>query len=227
MLRQDSPNRIAPDRNGTSANAGLNGEASRVGGVDIQRELAKLEEMILEGSRLPIINRTLINEDQVLDQLELVQMNLHPAFEDAKKLLQHKEEILLEAEQYAQEIIETAERRAAQILDEMGLVRQAELEMKQIRQRVQQECEVAHEQAMVEIERMRRQTQQEIEDMRRRAIAECEEIQSGADDYADRILQDLEQQFSDMLRIVRNGRGQLQTEAPVRNLPRGGDRPKK
>ncbi|HIK42811.1 MAG TPA: DivIVA domain-containing protein, partial [Thermoleptolyngbya sp. M55_K2018_002] len=98
---------------------------------------------------------------------------------------------------------------------------------KQIRQRVQQECEVAHEQAMVEIERMRRQTQQEIEEMRRRAIAECEEIQAGADDYADRILQDLEQQFSDMLRIVRNGRGQLQPEAPARNLSRGGDRPKK
>lgn len=238
MLRQDSPNRIAPDRNGTLSNGGVpsnassNGEAVRVGGVDIQSELEKLEEMILDSPR--ILSRTIVNEDQLLDQLALVQINLPAAFEEARKLLQHKEEVLLEAEQYAQEIIETAERRAAQILDEMGLIRQAEMEVKQIRQRVQQECEGAQEQAMDEIERLRRQAQQELDEMRRRAIAECEDVQAGADDYADRVLQDLEQQFNEMLRVVRNGRQQLTAEPPSRvDSPsrsasnRTGDRPKK
>lgn len=238
MLRQDSPNRISSDRNGTVTNGGIssnsiaNGEAVRIGGVDIQHELEKLEEMILDSPR--IFSRTIVNEDQLLDQLALVQINLPTAFEEARKLLQHKEEVLLEAEQYAQEIIETAERRAAQILDEMGLIRQAELEVKQIRQRVQQECEGAQEQAMAEIERMRRQAQQELEEMRRRAIAECEDVQAGADDYADRVLQELEQQFSEMLRVVRNGRQQLTTESPSRvdstarsASGRTGDRPKK
>ena len=209
-----------------------NGEAVRVGGVDIQRELEKLEEMILDSPR--IFSRTIVNEDQLLDQLALVQINLPAAFEEARKLLQHKEEVLLEAEQYAQEIIETAERRATQILDEMGLIRQAETEMKQIRQRVQQECEAAQEQAMTEIERMRRQAQQELDEMRRRAIAESEDVQAGADDYADRVLQDLEQQFNEMLRVVRNGRQQLTVEPPSRvdsasrpGSARTGDRPKK
>ncbi|MGG6294687.1 hypothetical protein ACQ4M4_09700 [Leptolyngbya sp. AN02str] len=218
MLRQDSPNRITADRNGTNPNAGAiagqvsSTEAPRVGGVDIQRELEKLEEMILDSPR--IFNRTLINEDQLLEQLELVQIGLPLAFEEAKKLLIHKEEILQEAEQYAQDIIEAAERRAAQILDEMGLIRQAEVEMKQIRQRVQRECEEAQDQTMMEIDRMRRQAQQELEEMRRRALAECEDIQAGADIYADRVLRDLEQQFSEMLRVVRNGRKQLQPEPP-------------
>lgn len=238
MLRQDSSNRISPDRTGTPIGGGVppnpvaNGEAVRVGGVDIQRELEKLEEMILDSPR--ILSRTIVNEDQLLDQLALVQINLPAAFEEARKLLQHKEEVLLEAEHYAQEIIETAERRAAQILDEMGLIRQAEIEMKQIRQRVQQECDGAQEQAMVEIERMRRQSQQELDEMRRRAIAECEAVQTGADDYADRILQDLEQQFNEMLRVVRNGRQQLTAESPNRvdnasrsGTGRVGDRPKK
>lgn len=180
--------------------------------MDIQRELEKLEEMILDSPRL--FNRTLVNEDQLLEQLELVQVNLPAAFEEARKVMQEKEEILLEAEQYAQEIIEMAERRAAQIIDEMGLIRQAELEMKQIRQRVQQECEEAQEQTLMEIERIRRQAQQELEEMRQRAMAECADVQSGADLYADRVLGDMEMQFNDMLRVIRNGRHRLQPEAP-------------
>ncbi|MBD1910418.1 MULTISPECIES: ATP synthase F0 subunit B [unclassified Leptolyngbya] len=220
MLREDTSNRITPDRNGASPNSSgtSRGEdATRVGRVDIQRELEKLEEMLLDSPRL--FNRTLVNEDQLLEQLEVVQVNLPTAFEEARKILQEKEEILLEAEQYAQEIIEMAERRAAQIIDEMGLIRQAEMEIKQVRQRVQQECEEAQEQTLMEIERMRRQAQQELEEMRQRAMAECAEIQSGADLYADRVLGDLEMQFTDMLRVVRNGRHRLQPDTPAPAKP--------
>jgi F0F1-type ATP synthase membrane subunit b/b' len=198
-------------------NGARGSEAARVGRVDIQRELEKLEDMILDSPRL--LNRTLVNEDHLLSQLEVVQLNLPSSFEDAKKVLQEKEEILQEAEQYAQDIIEAAERRAAQILDEMGLIRQAEIEIKQIRQRMQQECDEAQEQTLLEIERMRRQAQQEVEEMRQRALAECAEIQAGADTYADRVLSDLELQFSDMVRVVRNGRQRLQPQAPSSAQP--------
>ncbi|MEO1146828.1 MAG: ATP synthase F0 subunit B [Cyanobacteria bacterium J06638_22] len=198
-------------------NGARGSEAARVGRVDIQRELEKLEDMILDSPRL--LNRTLVNEDQLLGQLEIVQLNLPSSFEEAKKVLQEKEEILQEAEQYAQDIIEAAERRAAQILDEMGLIRQAEMEIKQIRQRMQQECDEAQEQTLLEIERMRRQAQQEVEEMRQRALAECAEIQAGADTYADRVLSDLELQFSDMVRVVRNGRQRLQPQAPSSAQP--------
>ncbi len=53
--------------------------------------------------------------------------------------------------------------------------------------------------------------------MQRLALAECEEIQAGADEYADRVLKEMELQLAEMLRVIRNGRQQLQppqTEAP-------------
>lgn len=218
MLRQDA-SAINSDRNGADTNAGTPPhqaslrEAPRVGGVDIQQELNKLEEMILDSPRLFLTRRTMVDEEQLLDQLDLIRLNLPTAFQDAAEVIRHKEEILLEAEQYAQEIIETAERRAAQILDEMNLLRQAELEIEQMRQRVQQECEEAQERTLSDIERMRRQMQQEMEEVRQMAIAEAEDIQAGADNYADRVLRDMEQQLGDMLRIVRNGRQQLGVDA--------------
>lgn len=229
MLRQDS-DRISPDRSGSTPHAGVSaggsyGDAARIGGLDIQRELNKLEEMILDSPRIPLSKRTLVDEEQLLDQLDLIRLNLPTAFQEAAEVVRHKEDLLSEAEQYAQEILETAERRAAQILDEMGLIRQAELEAQQIRQRVQQECEAAQEQTMADIDRMRRQAQQELEEIRKRAIAESEEIQQGADDYADSVLKGMEQQLSDMIRVIRNGRQQLHPEPPGPQKPRESSSP--
>lgn len=234
MLRQD-PSSIGPDP-GFNANAGIpaNGVSARdarTGNIDIQRELNRLEELILDSPRIPLSRRTLIDEEQLLEQLDLIRLSLPEAFHQAEEIIRHKEEIFLQSEQYAQEIIETAERRAAQILNESGILRQAEAEAQQIRRQVQEECEDLREQTLADIERLQRQAHQEFEEMQRLAIAECEEIQAGADDYADRVLRDMEAQLAEMLRVIRNGRQQLEVNsAPPRRdgmpmrPPQRGDR---
>jgi cell division septum initiation protein DivIVA len=166
--------------------------------------------MILDSPRIPLSRRTLVDEEQLLEQLDLVRLGLPEAFHEAEEIVRHKEDILLQAEQYAQEVIETAERRASQIMNEMGILRQAEMEAQQLRQRVQQECDMAKEQTITELERMRRQVRQELDEMQRLALEECEEIQAGADEYADRVLKEMEMQLSEMMRVIRNGRQQLQ-----------------
>lgn len=187
---------------------------ARVGSVDIQQELNKLEEMILDSPRLWLSRWTMVDEENVLAQLDLLRLHLPSAFREASEIIRNKEEILLEAEQYAQEIIEAAEQRASEILNEMGLVRQAELEANQIRQQVQRDCEMLQEQTLTDAEMLRRQVQQELEEMRMITMTECEEVQRGADDYADRVLRDMEQQLGDMIRVIRNGRQQLQLDSP-------------
>lgn len=219
MLRQDSSS-ISPDHSfstnaATTHNGTTQGETSR-SGIDIQRELNRLEEMILDSPRVPMTRWTWVDEEQLLEQLDLVRLSLPEAFHEAEAIAHQKDELFLQAEQYAQEIVENAERQAAQILNEMGILRQAEIEAQQIRQQVQQKCEAAEAQTIAEIERIRRQAQQELEEMQRLAIAECAEIQAGADEYADRVLQEMEQQLSEMMRVVRNGRQQLQPELPSR-----------
>jgi len=174
-----------------------------------------MEEIVLDSPRIPLSRRTLIDEEQLLEQLDLIRLSLPEAFRQAEEIIQHKEEILLQAEQYAQQLVEQAERRAAQIMNEMGILRQAEIEAQTLRQRVQEECESARDQTIAEIERMRRQAQQDLEDLQRQAIAECEEIQAGADEYADHVLKEMEQQLSEMLRVIRNGRQQLQPDTPI------------
>lgn len=212
MLRQETTSRIEPEQNGLLVEN--EPPVSSSAAIDIQRELNRLEEMILDSPRIPLTRRTLIDEEQLLDQLDLIRLNLPSAFQESDIIVRHKDEILQEAEEYAQEIIEAAEQRASQILNEMGLVQQAKAEADQLRQQVQHECETLQQQTLTEIEQIRYRVQQEIEEMRSRTVAECEEIQNGADDYADHVLGTIEQQLNEMMRVIRNGRQQVNGNNP-------------
>ena len=231
MLRQDSTS-IGSHPNGSTNLAGGPSAASPLSGagnIDIQQELNKIEEIILDCPRILLTRRTLVDEEQLLDQLDLIRLSLPAAFRDAVQIVQRRDEILLEAEQIAQEMVATAEQQAVRIMDEMGLRRQAELEAQRLRRQVQQECEAMRTQTMADIEAMQLQAQQEWEDVRKQALAESQSIQQDADAYAERVLMQMEQQFSDMLRVLRNGRQQLQTRPTVdastttKSAPKGRD----
>lgn len=211
MLRSESSN-IDPNQNKASTPVEPVPTGSR--GIDIQQELNRLEEMVLASPHIPLTRRTLVDEEQLLDQLDLVRVHLPSVFQEAQAIVQQKKEIILQAEQHAERIVQAAQVRAAQILNEMDIIQLAELEAKQIRQQVQHEFEVQKEQNSAEIDQIRFQAQQELEQMRLAALAEAEEIQKGADEYADHVLQNIEQQLNDMLRIISNGRQQLQQEPP-------------
>ncbi len=182
--------------------------------MDIQQELNRLEEMILANPRIPLWGRTLVDEEKLLDQLDMIQMALPGAFAQAVEIIQHKEDILLEAEEYGQQIVDAAQAKRAQILDASDIIREAEREAHELRRQVQQECDAMMQETLAEIDRQRRTCQQEIEEIHRQAMAEAKAIQDGADQYADNTLKNIEEQLQDMMRIIRNGRQQLQVENP-------------
>jgi gas vesicle protein len=186
-----------------------NGDTTRATSVDIQQELNRLEEMIVAGFNIPLTRRTIVDEDKLLDQLDEIRLSLPEAFEEATAIMQQKEEILLQAEEYGQQIVDAAQTKRSQILDESDIIRQAEREAGELRRQVQQECEKMLQETLEEIDRKRRACQQEIEEMRRQAVAEAEAVEQGADEYADGVLENIEQNLLDMLRIIRNGRQQL------------------
>jgi cell division septum initiation protein DivIVA len=180
-------------------------------GGDIQQELDRLEEMILASPHVPMTRRTLIDEEQFLDRLDLIRSLLPALLQQAQAVMAQKQEILLQAEREAGEIIQTAQAQAAQIVDRTTIVQQADLSARQLQQQVQQECLLAQEENLLQIERLRQEAERQIERLRQEAIAEAEEIQRGADDYADAVLNNLEYQLTEALRIIYNGRRQLRS----------------
>jgi hypothetical protein len=176
----------------------------------VQQQLTQLEEIIFDSPHIPLTGITLVEEEKLLDQLDLVRASLPKVIEAAMEVLQQKAQLIVEAEEYAEEIMSAAERRAAQLLDEMTIIRQAEQIAEQMRQEAEVECMGLKQALAKEVEESRRQAYEEIREMRELAIAESTEIQQGADNYANSVLSGLEGQLVQMLGVVRNGRQQLQ-----------------
>lgn len=214
MLRQNPSS-----RSNSKGDRPIQPPKNRVSGFDVQQELNRVEEIILDSPRIPLTRLTLVEEDKLLNHLDFVRINLPDAFEKALDIIGQKHEILLEAEDYAQNIVEAAQKRAAQILDETGIIQQAEFEASQIRQQVQQECEAIQRKTIAEVEQMRVTTQKELQQLHQQTLAECAEIQNGADEYAEAVLSRIERQLSDMLRVVRNGCQQLHNNSPSQSSP--------
>ncbi len=191
-----------------------NGDNSGASRVDIQNELNRLEEMILSSLRIPIIGRTLIDEEKLLEQLDFIRLSLPSVFQEAVIILEQKEEILLSAEEYGQQVVEAAQVKRAQILADSDIIRQAEKEAEQMRRQVKLECEAMMQDTLAEIDRQQRASQIELEDLRQAAIAQAQEIEDGADEYADGVLENIEQDLKEMLRIITNGRQQLRMDTP-------------
>ena len=185
--------------------------------IDIQQEINHIEELILDSTHIPFIGKTIVDEEMILQQLDLVRLNLPDAFDKANAIIDRKQKIIEDAENYARGVIEEAQRRAAQILDQLGIIQQAQREAAQIRGEVQQECETIQRNTIAEIKYLRAQAEQELSQMRQITMTECQDLQEGADQYADGVLTHIEQELGQMLNIVRNGRQQLYENSPVRN----------
>lgn len=177
--------------------------------LDIQEEINHLEEIIFDSFHIPLTSLTLINEQRLLRQIDKIKGKIPEQIEQAINILQRKKTIISEAEDTARHIIDSAQKRANQILNETGIIQQAEMEARELRQRVHQECEALQMHTLTEVEKMRNSAIAELEHIHNATIQESEKIQRGADDYADAVLNNLEQNLHEMLRILENGRRQL------------------
>jgi hypothetical protein len=175
----------------------------------IEAALDRLEETILKYPRVPLTGKTMVNEEELLEQIDLIRLSLPPAIETAQKILQYKHQIIQETQQQAQQMLAEANQRAYQIANELGIVERAEQEAIEIQQIAVSKCEQMRQQTIAEVERIRDRNIQDIERMRQDAIVECQVVQTGADEYADRVLSQMEERLTEILESIQLGRQRL------------------
>lgn len=166
----------------------------------------RLEESILNSPRVPLTGKTMVNEEELLEQLDTIRLNLPEIIALAQSIVESKERLMKEARQQIQQIVAEANQRADRVANELGIIDRSKQEARQIRQMAIAESEHLRQQTIVEVERLRNYHIQEIEQMRNKAMAECQQIQDGADEYADRVLHDMEDRLTDVLQAIQQGR---------------------
>lgn len=174
--------------------------------------LERLEEIILDSPRVPLVGKIVVDEEELLEQIDMLRSNLPEIIATAQEIVQFKDRLIREAQQQVQQILAEANQHAYQVANELGIIDRSEREARQIRQLAIAESEYLKQQTLVEIEQIRTHHIQEIERMRENVRLECQHIQAGADEYADRVLHDLGDRLTDALQTVQRGRQHLQTK---------------
>ena len=184
-----------------------------LGSPDIFNAIDRLEERILYSPRVPLTGKTMVDEEVLLEQLDAIRLSLPEVVTTAREVLEYKHQIVREAQQQAQHVLDEASHCAAQISNELGIVERAEQEARQIRQQALAECEQLRQQALADIQQLHDCQTQELGRMRQEVVTQCHQIQIGADEYADRVLHNMEYQLKDMLQSIQRGRQYLNRDA--------------
>ena len=172
----------------------------------------RLEEQILDSPRVPLTGKTMVNEEELLELIDTLRLSLPEVIATAQEIIHYKERIIKEAQQQVQQILAEANQRAYQVANELGIIDRAEQEARQLRHIALAECEQLRQQTSIEIDRLRSYHIQEIERMRENVMSECQHIQAGADEYADRVLHNLEDGLTDVLQTIQRGRQRLNAD---------------
>ena len=86
---------------------------------------AQLEEIVEKGIEIPIIKKTFLDKDKILDIINDISLAIPEEIRNAKSVTADRERILAEAQRQADAKIKEAEHRALSLIDEHEITRKA------------------------------------------------------------------------------------------------------
>lgn len=105
--------------------------------MDIIELLGELEDLIDKGFELPIIKKSFINKEEVLEIIGDISLQLPEELRLAKSIAADRERILADAQKQADQIIKGAEGKIVSLIDEHEITKQATAKANEIIARAQ------------------------------------------------------------------------------------------
>ncbi len=100
--------------------------------TDIITLVDRLEQLLNSGTRIPLTNKTLVDEHDCLDLVDQMRVVIPEEIRQARRVNQERERLLQSAQEESERMIRDAEERIAEVLDERGLLQAAEQRSLQI-----------------------------------------------------------------------------------------------
>ncbi|SAY38801.1 hypothetical protein [Candidatus Synechococcus spongiarum] len=188
-------------------------------------QLDQLEEIVLQGLRLPLTGMLLVDEDDVIEALNRIRESFPPTFQQAQALIDQRQDYLKQTqvqgasiiqqvkdkrEQVIQQSVQEGERRAKQVLAEaaaqrdmmLDKARQAVAQQEQVLQKKMEQTEqqFAARRSQLEQEYIIRKEEQnkQLEQRRLQALQELERINQEKVRRKERAQREVEDMRQDM-----------------------------
>src|SRR4051812_30428914 len=109
--------------------------------MDLQYLIDRLETMIRAGRRMPITNKLMMDEQELVDLVDQMRTVLPEEIRYAKHVLREKEQILADAQAQADDILRTAREQADLMIQREGLLKEARTQADKMIQEARAEAE--------------------------------------------------------------------------------------
>lgn len=100
--------------------------------MDVLNLLDRLDTYLQECSRLPLVGKLMVDEDEVFDLIDALQAAIPQEFERANWVLKEREQILQEARKEAQGIVKDAQSQIAAQVSEHVIAKEARAQAEQL-----------------------------------------------------------------------------------------------
>lgn len=150
---------------------------------DIDFLVDRLEELVINGTRIPMTTKLLLDEEDLLRIIDQMRTSIPGEVREAQRILQEREAILDQGREKADHIVRLAQQQSDQMVSESSVLSRAE-----------QERQAILEAALAEADRLRQASE-----------AEVARLRAEADAYALDVLRELDRNLITFQRTVANG----------------------
>ena len=109
--------------------------------ITVLEQLDQLEEIVLEGSRIPFSGGRLVNEQDAIEVMDALRESLPTQLQQAIGLIRQREDFIGQARLQADEIIATGKREREQLINNAAIRQEAERQVGELRDQARQQCE--------------------------------------------------------------------------------------
>jgi len=115
--------------------------ALREGNVDIQFLVERLEALVVNARKLPMTSQVILEQAAVLDVIDQMRVAIPEEVRQARRVNQESDQMLAKARDEAEQIIGAAQEQAALLLQDQSVLRAAESQAVEMRERSQGKAE--------------------------------------------------------------------------------------
>ena len=126
-------------------------------------QLDQLEEVVLDGTRVPFSGGRLVNEQDAIELMDAVRDALPGQLVKADELVAKKDEFIQQARQKADDIVAQAKQQRDQLINSQSIRSEAERQVAELRDQARQQCEQMIAQARQQVAKTEQEHQPETE----------------------------------------------------------------
>jgi hypothetical protein len=150
--------------------------------ITVLNQLDQLEEVVLEGSRIPFSGGRLVNEQDAIEVMDALRDCLPDQLQLAVDLIRQREEYINQAKNQADEIVATARRERDQLISSASIRQEAERQVAELRDQARLQCEQVLSQARQQVAKAEQEQQTRLAQMEQQFALRRQQLEQEAAD---------------------------------------------